>query len=65
MIWCLMSGAVAALLLGLLALTLRLPRIDPRRLRPVQLLRGCLALVCLLFALMLVGLTLALMNGVA
>jgi fatty acid desaturase len=60
MIWCLTSAAVSALLLALAAMTARLPRLDPRRVRPARLLRGCLALLFLLIAAGLAGLTLTL-----
>lgn len=60
MIWCLISAATSAVLLALAALTIRLPRLDPRRFRPTRLLRGCLALLFLLVAVGLVGLILAL-----
>lgn len=60
MIWCMMSAAIAATLLALAALTIRLPRLDPRRVHPGSLLRGCVALLFLLIALGLGGLMLAL-----
>jgi fatty acid desaturase len=60
MIWCLSSAAVAATLLALAALTLRLPRPNPRQFRPIRLLRGCLALIFLGIALSLLALILAL-----
>ena len=57
MLWCLASGAVVLLLLGLAAL-----KVHPGRLltilRPGLLLRGCLAMLCLLMALGLAGLAL-------
>ena len=50
MLWCLGSVALMSLLLGLAALTVRPLRLA-RRLHPAGLLRGCLALGCLLVAL--------------
>ncbi len=62
MSWCLMSAALFTALLALAALIMpmRRPRFRPQPLRLSQVLRGCLALVCLLIALTLLGLGLAL-----
>lgn len=48
MLWCFGSIAVLCMLLALLALTVRLPRLS--RPHPIRLLRGCTALLCLLIA---------------
>ena len=54
MLWCFGSAALAMLLLGTAALTVRPLRLLPH-LRPLLLLRSCLALLCLGAALLLVG----------
>lgn len=52
MSWCFGSVALLFGLLALTALTMRLPRLP--RPQPIRLLRGCVALACLLIA---IGLT--------
>ncbi len=54
MLWCFGSVAVLMALLGVAALTVRPLRLAGQ-IHPLQLLRGCLALVCLLMALGLAG----------
>jgi len=49
MLWCFGGVAVLLVLLGLAALTIRPLRVA-RGLRPLPLLRGCLAISCLLLA---------------
>ncbi len=53
--WCLMVLAICAALGGLAALTIRPRRMHLPRPRPARLLRGCLAITCLLAALALAG----------
>jgi hypothetical protein len=54
MLWCFGSAVLAMLLLGLVALTVHPLRLLTH-LKLVTLLRGCLALLCLGVALLLVG----------
>lgn len=60
MIWCLLGLALLAALAGLAALMVRRPPIHTRQVRPGMALRGCVAVVCLLAALGLVGMMLVL-----
>lgn len=57
--WCLIAGALACLMLALVALVAQPFRLRLDRLNPMRLIRGCLALTFLLIALGLVGLALA------
>jgi len=58
MVWCLISLAIPVMLLGIMTLTAH----PIRRNRPLlgvgQLMRGCLAVLCLLVVISLVGLAL-------
>lgn len=58
MFWCLALAAVGCLLLALVALTMRAPRLA--RIRPQVVVRSCLALVFLIVALGLAALALGL-----
>ena len=60
MIWCLISMAIVAALLGLAALMMRVPHPDLAQVRPGRALRGCVALLFLLAAVGLGGLALLL-----
>ena len=51
MLWCTTSLAIVLALSGLAALTVRLRRPRLPRPRPVRMLRGCLALLCMTVAL--------------
>lgn len=51
--WCLISLVAAALLGAICALLLRPPQVNLRRPRPVRLLRGCIALLFLMAAVVL------------
>ena len=51
--WCLISLVAMALLGAICALLLRLPQVNLRRPHPVRLLRGCIALLFLLAAVVL------------
>lgn len=61
MLWCLLTPAAICLLLALLTLSVRASGL--RRLRPVPAIRGCLALMLVLIALLLGVLALALSQG--
>jgi hypothetical protein len=63
MLWCLISLTIISALLGLAALTMRVPRPELTRTTPGRVARGCLAILCLLIALGLLGVTLALAFG--
>ena len=63
MIWCLLGLTLLAALAGLAALIVRRPPIHMRQVRPGMALRGCVAAVCLLTALVLVGMMLILALG--
>jgi len=54
--WCLIGMALSAGLLGLAALTMRWPGV--RHIQPGLILRGCMAMVCLLTAMCLISLAL-------
>lgn len=44
MLWCLIPGALGCLALGLITLVAPAPRLSgPQRIRPLRVLRGCLA----------------------
>lgn len=58
MVWCFVTLSALAALLSLAALSVRSLRLHLPRLRPTQLLRGCLAACLLLAALLFAGLAL-------
>lgn len=59
MIWCLIGLALAFVFLAVAVLMVRVPKIDAEKLRavfqPGKVVRGCVAVVCLLVAVGLVG----------
>jgi len=60
--WCLIGMAALAALTALAALLFRPSRVRLPRPRPARLLRGCVALACLLVALTLVLIAILLAN---
>ena len=61
MLWCLLPSAIISLILAILSLIARPPRLPrPRHLNPRRLLRGCLAGTFLLLSMLLGLITLAL-----
>jgi hypothetical protein len=52
---CLIGLALVCATAGIAALTIRAPTITLHDVRPMRILRGCLALLCLLFAVAFVG----------